>query len=371
MSQDSPNQPMSAEVVTAQPIQPPPPPPPTQIVIKQAGVSRWWSWLGWTGFLLTMLAFISLSMKTSDYFDTTGGIQEKFFSGEKNATTKIAVISITGTIGSGEGYVKNQIDRVLEDESVQGVVVRVDSPGGTVTGSDYIFHHLNRLRQVRDLPIVVSMGGMAASGGYYVSMAVGDQEQSIYAEPTTVTGSIGVIIPHYDITGLLTEFGVKDDSIVTHPRKQMLAMTREIPEEHRQLLQEHVDSTLDRFIEVVKSGRPGLREGEGLKAGDINLATGEIFSAEKAVEHGLVDKIGFIEDAIDRVCELQGLESNQVRVVKYSPPPSLFNLSSIKAQQGVGASSLLNALEKTAPRVYVLCSWAPPVISSASYGEQE
>lgn len=369
MSQDSPNpQPISAEVVTAQPIQMPPPPP-TQIVIKQAGVSRWWSWLGWTGFMLTLLAFISLSVKTSDYFDTTGGIQEKFYAGDENATKKIAIISITGAIGSGEGYVKHQIDRVREDESVEGVIVRVDSPGGTVTGSDYIFHHLNRLRQERKLPIVVSMGGMAASGGYYVSMAVGDQEQSIYAEPTSVTGSIGVIIPHYDISGLLNEFGVKDDSIVTHPRKQMLSMTREIPEEHRQLLQDHVDSTLGRFIEVVKSGRPKLREGEGLQFGEIDLATGEIFTADKAVEYGLIDKIGFIEDAIERVCELQGLGVDEVRVVRYSPPPSLFNFSSLKVQQGVGAGTLLEALENTAPRAYVLCSWAPPMITSARNGE--
>ena len=104
----------------------------------------------------------------------------------------MAIITVSGVIVDGDGYVKKQIERVRQDEDVKAIVLRVNTPGGTVTGSDYILHHLNRLRAERKLPLVVSMGSVAASGGYYVSMAVGDQPQSIYAEPTTTTGSIGV-----------------------------------------------------------------------------------------------------------------------------------------------------------------------------------
>ena len=102
-----------------------------------------------------------------------------------------------------ESFAKKQIDQVRDDNHVKAVVLRVDSPGGTVTGSDYIYHHLKKLAEERQIPMVVSMGSVAASGGYYVAMAAGEKENTIYAEPTTWTGSIGVIIPHYDLTGLL------------------------------------------------------------------------------------------------------------------------------------------------------------------------
>ena len=143
--------------------------------------------LGWMAFGLCAMFLVAQLATLSDYFDTSGGITEKHHSGAKYADNKVAIISVTGVILEGEGFVKNQIDRVRDDSSVKALVVRVDSPGGTVTGSDYIFHHLNKLRQEKGIPLVVSMGSIAASGGYYVSMAVGDQANSIYAEPTTTT----------------------------------------------------------------------------------------------------------------------------------------------------------------------------------------
>ena len=112
-----------------------------------------------------------------DYFDVTQGIRERFHSGAEGGRDKVAVISVRGIILEGDGFVKRQIDRVRQDERVKAVVVRVDSPGGTVTGSDYIYHHLKKLREERNIPLVVSMGSIAASGGYYISMAVGDQEK--------------------------------------------------------------------------------------------------------------------------------------------------------------------------------------------------
>src|SRR4051794_14367085 len=147
---------------------------PQQIIVyTQTAWSRFWSWVGWIGFFVMGLVCIGLLVTLNDYFDTSGGIEEKFVSGEKSAQDKIAIITVSGTILEGDGYVKHQIDKVREDKHVKAVVVRVDSPGGTVSGSDYIFHHLKKLRDDKSLPLVVSMGSMAASGGYYVSMAVG------------------------------------------------------------------------------------------------------------------------------------------------------------------------------------------------------
>ena len=110
----------------------------------------------------------------ADFYDESQGVREQFHSGKKSARNKIAIIRITGVIYDGSGYVKRQIDRVLADPDVKGIVLRVNSPGGTVSGSDYIYHHLQKLLKKRKIPLVVSMGSVAASGGYYVSMVVGD-----------------------------------------------------------------------------------------------------------------------------------------------------------------------------------------------------
>ncbi len=97
-------------------------------------------------------------------------------------------------------------------------MLRVNSPGGTINGSDYMLHYLRKLgRPETNVPIVVSMGGLAASGGYYVSMCVGDQPESIYAEPTTWTGSIGVMIPHFNVADLMEKWGVQEDAVASHP----------------------------------------------------------------------------------------------------------------------------------------------------------
>ena len=110
--------------------------------------------------------------------------------------------------------------------NLKALVVRINSPGGSISGSDYIYHHLRELNEKTQIPIVVSMGALAASGGYYASMAVGGTRDTIFAEPTTWTGSIGVIIPHYNIAGLMKEVGVVEDSIASHRLKEMGSLTR-------------------------------------------------------------------------------------------------------------------------------------------------
>ena len=256
-------------------------PLPPQITIQTGSslLQRVLCWLGWTGCLIFLMLFAGLSYSLREYFDTTHGIQERYHSGTKHARDKIAVITVDGVILEGRGFVKHQIDRVRDDENVKAVVVRVNSPGGTITGSDYIHHHLAKLRQEKKVPMVVSMGGVAASGGYYLAMAVGDQPKSIYAEPTTTTGSIGVIVPHYDLSGLLTKFNVKDDSIVSHPRKQLLAMTRPVSDEDRKILQAYVNEAFGRFKDIVQGGRPVFRKAPQKLD---ELATGEIFTAGQA-----------------------------------------------------------------------------------------
>lgn len=316
-------------------------------------------WLGWIGCFVFLALFLGLSSGLSEYFDTTDGIREKYHSGAKTGQDKVAIITVEGVILSGSGFVKSQIDRVRDDDSVKAVVVRINSPGGTITGSDFIYHHLTKLRDEKKVPLVVSMGGIAASGGYYIAMAVGDQPRTIYAEPTTTTGSIGVIVPHYDLSGLLTEFKVKDDSIVSHPRKQLMAMTKAMSEDDRKIMQLYVDDAFGRFKDIVSEGRPVFRNAPD-KLGE--LATGEIFSARQAKAHGLVDELGFIEEAIDRAIELAGLDKDKTRTVQYERLPSLFNLPLLGSSEG-RATALAALLDLSVPRAYYLATSLPPLVA--------
>lgn len=346
-------------------------PPQTIVVYTQTAFTRIFSFVGWVGcFVMGFVAFILCLMLAARggldrVDDETGNLNERFVAGDKRAEDKVAVISIEGVILEGDGFVKQQIDKVRKDNNVKAVVIRVDSPGGTVTGSDYLYHHLSKLREERGLPMVVSMGGMAASGGYYVSMAVGDQPDSIFAEPTCSTGSIGVIIPHYDFTGLMKEYGVKDDSIATHDRKQMLSMTREMSEEHRQIIQAHINSMFARFKDIIKAGRPAFKDnGDALD----KLATGEIFTSQQALDNKLIDKIGFIEDAIDRAIEMASLNKDKTLVVGYKRPSTLLNeLSGLsQAPRGSAATgpSLAQLLDLSAPRAWYLATSLPAVLTA-------
>ena len=137
-----------------------------------------------------------------------------------------------------------------EAGNLKALVIRVNSPGGTISGSDYMLHHLQEFKKKTKVPIVVSMGAMAASGGYYVSMAVGDTPDSIFAEPTTWTGSIGVIIPHYNLAGLMKEVGIEEDEVTSHRLKGMGSIARPMTEEEK----EDFPRTGGRRIQAVQGG---------------------------------------------------------------------------------------------------------------------
>ncbi|HUT09934.1 MAG TPA: signal peptide peptidase SppA [Thermoguttaceae bacterium] len=316
--------------------------------------------------MLNFLLFGLVGLTSLGRLDADRKVQEKYHSLASDAKNKIAIISIEGTILSGEGFVKRQIDRAMDDDDVKAVVLRVDSPGGSVTASDYLYHHLGELRKKK--PIVVSMGGLAASGGYYVSMAVGDTPDSIFAEPTTWTGSIGVIIPHYDLSGLLENWNIKEDSIASGPLKQMGSFTKSKTEEERQreraILGQLVDDSFVRFKQIIADGRPKLKDKlkENPQAID-DLATGQIYNAQQALDSGLIDEIAFVERAIARAVELAGLDADNVQVVEYKRELGLMGaLLGSKAQSQ--SLDLAAMLDMAAPRAYYLCTWLPPLSKS-------
>ncbi len=316
---------------------------------------------------LCVMTIFGLVGAYQSYFSPPGGPQERYHSLSRNAQDKIAIVTVSDTIMEPDGFVKQQLDLIEKDDAVKAVVLRIDSPGGTVTASDYLYHHTREVVRKRELPLVVSMGGICASGGYYIAMAVGDQEDAVYAEPTTWTGSIGVVIPHYDFSGLLESWNIEDDSIASHPNKLMGSPTRELTpeqrEEERKLFQDLVDRSFARFRGIVLKGRPKLAGDEEKLA---EATTGQIFTAQQALELGLVDQIGFIEQAIERAAELAGLDTKKVRCVEFNePPPSLSSLLAAKADAAQRiAPDVQSLLDLTTPRAYYLCTWLPSLLSS-------
>jgi protease-4 len=337
---------------------------PTRVILEQASPwSRWNGRIAWTIAGVALLSAIGSAGAFARYFQRDGRVVEKYHSLARTAAAKVAIVTLSGPIMGGEGFIRAQIDQVADDEAVKAIVLRVDSPGGTVSGSDEIHHRLADLAGKRKLPVVVSMGGIAASGGYYVAMANGGREDVIFAEPATLTGSIGVIIPHFDLSQAIKRFDIRDDSIASGPLKEMLSPTKERPpemaERERKLLQALVDDMFVRFKEIVRAGRPKL-DAEAVD----KVATGQIFTATQAKEAGLVDRIGFLEDAVARAVELAGLTAETARAVKYTKPKGL--LDEIVGG-GSGAASRLSLeafAELTTPRGWYLCSWAPAVVRS-------
>lgn len=323
--------------------------------------------LALTALAISILFNIKLLGEYHSYLQTDSGMEEKFHSGSASATDKIAIITLKGVIMEGDGFVKKQIDRIrknIEDgQDIKAIVVRVDSPGGTVTGSDYIYYHLKKLRRDTKLPMVISMGSLAASGGYYVSMAA-DGEDTIYAEPCTWTGSIGVIIPHYDISKLLEQYKIKDDSIASGPLKQMLSPTRDpdeaVKKQEEAVIKELVDESFDRFKKIVSDGRPKLKNDPVLMA---KATTGQIFSASQAQQLGLVDQIGFLDDAIDRAAKLAGVSAKDVRVVEFRQQKGLLDVA--LGGNSDSSSQLRMLLDMTAPRAFYLCTWLPGALGTA------
>jgi protease-4 len=340
--------------------------PPTRVILEHASPwGRWGTRIAWTVAGLSLLAAVGSAGAFSQYFQRDGRVVEKWHSLSKSAASKVAIVSVSGAIMGGEGFARSQLDRVEEDESVKAIVLRVDSPGGTVSGSDELHHRLARLAEKRQLPVVVSMGGIAASGGYYLAMANGGRDDVIFAEPATLTGSIGVIIPAFDLSQMLKRLDVRDDSIASGPLKQMLSPTRDRPPEiavrEREVLQSLVDDMFRRFKAIVRSGRPKL-DAEAVD----KVATGQIFTASQALEAGLVDRIGFLEDAVQRAVELAGLTESSARVVKYTRPKGLLD-EVLGGRPTPGAWTTLEAFaDMTAPRGWYLCSWWPALVATTS-----
>jgi len=205
---------------------------------------------------------------------------------------RVAVISIKGIILDPLPVVR-KIEKLRKDKSVKALVVRVDSPGGSVGASQEIYRAIERFRN-SGKPVVVSMGNVAASGGYYVSAAA----DYIFANPGTITGSIGVIIQHVAYRELLEKIGVRTTTIKTGKFKDTLSPTRELTEEERKYLESTIKEAYEQFLKAILKHRK-IKERRLRRVAD-----GRVFTGKRAKELGLVDELGGLEDAIEKAKEL-------------------------------------------------------------------
>jgi len=248
------------------------------------------------------------------------GLEERRIQGESGP--KILLVEIDGPITSRPeeqlfgpdepstvGSVREQLDRARRDDDVAAVLLRIDTPGGGATASEILYRDVLRFKQERGVPVVAQLMSLATSGGYYVAMAADE----VVAHPTTVTGSIGVLFVGVEFSGLMDKLGISDQTLTGGEQKDAMSPLRPMTPAERSHMQAVVDDLHARFKSVVAEGRPDLSQEEVEALGD-----GRIFSASQALEQGLVDRTGSLQETIAALEQRLGVPGS--RVVAYVRP---------------------------------------------------
>ncbi len=228
-------------------------------------------------------------------------------------SNEIGVIPIKGVISDSEGII-DQLISFKEDRGIKGIILRIDSPGGNVGASQEIYREVLKTREEKT--VIVSMGDVAASGGYYIAAA----GEKIMANPGTMTGSIGVIMEFYQFRELAEKIGVRLEVIKSGEFKDSGSPYRELTEKERELLTNFVNDIQEQFVEAVAEGRnlpvEKVRE----------IADGRILSGVMARELGLVDHLGNFQDSVDLIKSLVGIEDDVNLVFPEKPRIRIMDL---------------------------------------------
>ncbi len=271
---------------------------------------------------LSAVALITAGCISISLFPQPLPLQEKTVQG--TASEKILMIDVSGVIaekpGNGGSFgvaediiarIKEELTMAAEDGQIKALLLRINSPGGTVTASDVIHHELTAFKARRKIPIVAVIMDVGASGGYYVASAA----ERIVVHPTSVTGSVGVIMMRVNAEGLLQKIGVEAGAIKSGAKKDIGSPFRPMSEEEREIFQTMINGFQARFLEVVTKSRGGLSP-ERLKL----IADGRVLTGPQAVQAGLADQVGYLDDGIAAAKHLAGVAD--ARVVIYMRPGS-------------------------------------------------
>ncbi|MCD6405969.1 MAG: signal peptide peptidase SppA [Planctomycetes bacterium] len=304
---------------------------------------------GVSGFF-NMIFLTGLSSSVASH----GKIIEEHVSGASgfSVSSKVAIVSahdvLLGSEDSGSAaWIIRQLAHAREDSKVKAIILDVDTPGGGITACDIIHRKITDL-QKGGTKVIVLMRNIAASGGYYISAPA----DLIIAHPTSITGSIGVIVSSYNVESLFEKIGVRSVVFKSGPHKDILSPYRAISDEEREILQTVVDEMFTRFKDVVQKGR-------NLTDEELEAATdGSIITADKAMDLGLIDQIGYFTDAEKAARKAAG--ASGVEVVRYNKPPTLSDVLFSSSQSAASDfQERLDRLTKTLqPGFYYL--WPGP-----------
>ncbi|OMF56223.1 signal peptide peptidase SppA [Paenibacillus sp. FSL R5-0490] len=286
---------------------------------------------------VTAFAFTDLESSVNELF---AGGNEAFLEEvieEGNAQKKIAVLDVNGVIQdtgdaaslfASPGYnhkaFMDNLDYVKEDSTVKAIVIKVNSPGGGVVESAEIHDKIIEIQEEAKKPVYISMGSMAASGGYYISAPA----DKIFASPETLTGSLGVIMQGYNYAGLAEKYGVEFVTIKSGPYKDIMSPTREMTDEERKILQSMINNSYEGFVKVISEGR-GLTEAQVKE-----IADGRIYDGRQAKELNLIDGFGYDDDVIEQLKKDHKL--NGAQVVKYTENFGFGSMFSMGARKIMG-----------------------------------
>lgn len=234
---------------------------------------------------------------------------------KKKTKKQIARIEITGAIAGETRERVLKAFKTIEEKKFPALLLRIDSPGGTVGDSQEIYAALRRLQEEKDVKVVASFGNISASGGVYIGVGA----KQIVANPGTITGSIGVILRGNNLERLLDKVGVSFQTIKSGPYKDILSFDRQLTSEEEQILQQLIDTSYDQFVKTVAEGRD--LDVETVKT----FADGRIFTGEQALELGVVDRLGTEEDARRWAAELAGLDPNKAEYFTIEEPKPFIN----------------------------------------------
>jgi protease-4 len=292
---------------------PPGPYPPYRPPLRVSGWRIIWGVL----FGLSVLANIGLFVMLLGFVAFFAAGQAKFYQEvvvrQGPADSRIAIINLSGVMyGEQAEEVYRQLQAARKDATVKGLILRVNSPGGTISASDEIHQQIRKYRTELGKPVVAFMQSMAASGGYYASAACDE----IVAEPTAITGSIGVITGHFVFGELLEDkLGILPVFLTMGEKKDWPSSFRPPTEQELQYMRERLlEPAYSRFVEVVQEGRANVLSADRVR----ELADGSVYVGPQALDVGLIDKVGYLDDAIDLVKSRANLQNAQV--IEYHRP---------------------------------------------------
>ncbi|MFN9718610.1 MAG: signal peptide peptidase SppA, partial [Planctomycetota bacterium] len=247
--------------------------------------------------------------------------------------------------------------QATEDNTVKGAVLVIDSPGGFVADSHQLLREIQKMAKAK--PVFAAMKRIAASGGYYIAMGIGEQGR-IFAEPTTWTGSIGVIIPRYNATELVEKIGLKSEPLVTGPLKDTLNPFRDMRPDESAVWDAILKDSFDRFVSVIDAARATLDDTAIRK-----LATGQVYTAKQALDNHLVDEIGYVEDACQAMAKQLSL--TQWEAFEYRSTPGLVDSLIGYQTRSSGLDAVTEQiLQSSVPQAMYYASWTgqTPIVTT-------